>query len=48
MRRSPRPSALSAFAREHLIVGVAVGSLAGMVVNYLLYSRFVFGEKAAG
>lgn len=38
----------SAYAREHLIVGVAVGSLAGMVVNYLLYSRFVFRRKTAG
>lgn len=39
--------ASSPWIRAHLIVGVAIGSLAGMVVNYLLYSRFVF-KRASG
>ena len=33
---------LSGYIREHLVIGVAIGSLAGMLVNYTLYSRFVF------
>lgn len=36
--------AVSPFVREHLFLGVAAGSLSGMVVNYLLYSRYVFGS----
>jgi putative flippase GtrA len=28
--------------RSNPIIGVGIGSLTGMVVNYLLYSRFVF------
>jgi putative flippase GtrA len=39
----------SPYIRAHLIIGVAIGSLAGMVVNYLLYSKFVFKRaKPAG
>ena len=34
----------SPFIRAHLILAVAVGSLAGMFVNYLLYSKYVFGQ----
>jgi putative flippase GtrA len=34
------------YVREHLYVGVAIGSLAGMLVNYTLYSRFVFRRPA--
>jgi putative flippase GtrA len=37
--------ALSPYVRDHLYIGVAIGSLAGMLVNYGLYSRFVFGTK---
>jgi putative flippase GtrA len=32
-----------AFAAQHPIVGVAAGSLAGMIGNFLLSRRFVFG-----
>lgn len=39
--------AVSALARRHLVIGVAIGAAAGMVVNYLLYSRYVFGRAAA-
>jgi putative flippase GtrA len=35
-----------AYVREHLYVGVAIGSFAGMLVNYALYSRFVFRRPA--
>jgi putative flippase GtrA len=38
---------LSPHVREHLYVGVAIGSLAGMLVNYGLYSRFVFKRPGA-
>jgi putative flippase GtrA len=34
--------AVSPFIRSHLVLGVAIGSLVGMVTNYVLYSRFVF------
>jgi putative flippase GtrA len=30
------------FARDHLYVGVAIGSVAGMLVNFMLYSTYVF------
>ncbi len=39
--------AVSPFIHEHLVLAVAIGSLAGMCVNYALYSRFVF-RKADG
>lgn len=32
----------SGFARTHLYVAVAMGSLAGMLVNFVLYSVYVF------
>lgn len=33
-----------AFAQQHPIIGVAAGSLAGMIGNFLLSRRFVFGD----
>ena len=39
--------AVSPFIRSHLVIGVAIGSLVGMVTNYLLYSRFVFKPSAS-
>lgn len=39
--------AVSPFIRSHLVIGVAIGSLVGMVTNYVLYSRFVFKPSAS-
>jgi putative flippase GtrA len=42
-------SAVIAFAGDrgnYPLIGVAVGSIAGMSVNYLLYSRYVFRQRA--
>jgi putative flippase GtrA len=42
-------SAVIAFAGDHggyPVLGVAVGSIAGMGVNYALYSRYVFRHRA--
>lgn len=35
----------SALVRQWPVLGVAAGSVAGLVVNYLLAQRYVFGEK---
>lgn len=34
-----------AFVAQHPIIGVAAGSLAGMIGNFLLSRRFVFGDE---
>jgi hypothetical protein len=37
------------FVAQHPVIGVAAGALAGMVGNFLLSRRFVFGgARAAG
>ena len=37
---------LSEAVQTHPVVGVAIGSLAGMSVNYVLYAAFVFRTRA--
>jgi putative flippase GtrA len=37
-----------AFVAQHPVIGVAAGSLAGMIGNFLLSRRFVFGATKGG
>jgi putative flippase GtrA len=37
-----------AFAAQHPVIGVAGGALAGMIGNFLLSRRFVFGATSGG
>jgi putative flippase GtrA len=36
------------FAAQHPVIGVAAGALAGMIGNFLLSRRFVFGAATGG